>query len=111
MTGLSREVSGWERLRAWFLLPAWIWMAVLFAAPFAIVIVYSLLTRGAYGGLGLPWTIENYQRAGRSAVSGNRAAIVRDGRGHHRRSACCWAFRWRCSSRARATARICICSW
>lgn len=54
--------SGWERLRAWFLLPAWIWMAVLFAAPFAIVIVYSLLTRGAYGGLGLPWTVENYQR-------------------------------------------------
>src|ERR1017187_7321154 len=54
--------SGWERLRAWFLLPAWIWMAVLFAAPFAIVIVYSLLTRGAYGGLGLPWTAENYQR-------------------------------------------------
>ena len=62
MTGLSREVSGWERLRAWFLLPAWIWMAVLFGAPFAIVIVYSLLTRGAYGGLSLPWTIENYQR-------------------------------------------------
>ena len=37
-------------------------MAVLFAAPFAIVIGYSLLTRGAYGGLGLPWTLENYQR-------------------------------------------------
>ena len=54
--------TGWERMRAWFLLPAWIWMAVLFAAPFAIVIVYSLLTRGAYGGLGLPWTLENYAR-------------------------------------------------
>ena len=58
----SKIASGWERLRAWFLLPAWIWMAALFAAPFAIVIVYSLLTRGAYGGLGLPWTLENYQR-------------------------------------------------
>ena len=23
------------KLRAWFLLPAWLWMAVLFAAPFA----------------------------------------------------------------------------
>ena len=57
-----KTASGWERLRAWFLLPAWIWMAVLFGAPFAIVIVYSLLTRGAYGGLGLPWTAENYQR-------------------------------------------------
>jgi len=51
-----KTTSGWERLRAWFLLPAWIWMAVLFAAPFAIVVIYSLLTRGAYGGLGLPWT-------------------------------------------------------
>ncbi len=58
----NKTASGWERLRAWFLLPAWVWMVVLFAAPFAIVIIYSLLTRGAYGGLGQPWTIENYQR-------------------------------------------------
>ena len=57
-----KTASGWERLRNWFLMPAWIWMALLFAAPFAIVILYSLLTRGAYGGLGLPWTLENYQR-------------------------------------------------
>ncbi|MFN7995143.1 MAG: ABC transporter permease [Bryobacteraceae bacterium] len=54
--------SGWERLRGWFLLPAWIWMAALFAAPFVIVIFYSLLTRGTYGGLSLPWTPENYSR-------------------------------------------------
>ena len=53
---------GWERLRAWFLLPAWIWLWALFAAPFAIVIAYSLLTRGAYGGLSEPWTTESYHR-------------------------------------------------
>jgi len=58
----DKAASGWERLRAWFLLPGWIWMTVLFAAPFVIVIFYSLLTRGAYGGLGPPWTVENYQR-------------------------------------------------
>jgi len=57
-----KMASNWDRLRAWFLLPAWIWMAALFAAPFVIVVFYSLLTRGAYGGLGLPWTLENYQR-------------------------------------------------
>ncbi|MCL4401929.1 MAG: ABC transporter permease, partial [Acidobacteria bacterium] len=51
-----------SRLRSWFLAPAWLWMAVLFAAPFLIVLFYSLLTRGAYGGLGLPWTGENYAR-------------------------------------------------
>ena len=50
------------RLRRWVLLPAWLWMAVLFASPFAIVIAYSLLTRGAYGGLGPPWTLENWRR-------------------------------------------------
>jgi spermidine/putrescine transport system permease protein len=49
-------------LRRWFLAPAWIWAAALFAAPFAIVAGYSLLTRGVYGGLALPWTAESYQR-------------------------------------------------
>ena len=34
----------------------------LFAAPLAIVLVYSLLTRGAYGGLEPPWTGENFAR-------------------------------------------------
>jgi len=50
------------KLRSWFLLPSWLWMMLLFAAPFAIVLAYSLLTRGVYGGLGQPWTLENYQR-------------------------------------------------
>jgi spermidine/putrescine transport system permease protein len=49
-------------LRRWFLLPAWLWMVLLFLAPFAIVLAYSFLTRGAYGGTGQPWTLENYQR-------------------------------------------------
>lgn len=51
-----------NRLRFWFLLPSWIWLGGLFAAPLAIVLVYSLLTRGAYGGLELPWTGENFAR-------------------------------------------------
>jgi spermidine/putrescine transport system permease protein len=34
----------------------------MFAAPFAIVLAYSFLTRGAYGGVEQPWTVENYQR-------------------------------------------------
>jgi spermidine/putrescine transport system permease protein len=51
-----------SRLRSWFLLPAWIWLWVLFAAPFAIVLAYSLLTRGSFGGIAMPWTVESYQR-------------------------------------------------
>src|SRR6267378_784529 len=50
------------RLRFWFLLPARIWLGLLLAAPLAIVCVYSALTRGAYGGVTLPWTVENYAR-------------------------------------------------
>jgi spermidine/putrescine transport system permease protein len=50
------------KLRTWFLLPSWIWMAALFGAPLAIVLAYSLLTRGVYGGVEAPWTAESYQR-------------------------------------------------
>jgi len=50
------------KLRTWFLLPAWLSMAILFAAPFVIVLAYSFLTRGVFGGIELPWTTESYQR-------------------------------------------------
>jgi spermidine/putrescine transport system permease protein len=50
------------KLRTWFLLPAWLTMAVLFAAPFVIVLAYSFLTRGVYGGIEVPWTAESYRR-------------------------------------------------
>ena len=50
------------KLRTWFLLPAWLSLVLLFAAPFAIVLAYSFLTRGVYGGIELPWTAESYRR-------------------------------------------------
>jgi len=50
------------KLRTWFLLPAWLTMGALFAAPFAIVLAYSFLTRGVYGGIEWPWTAESYRR-------------------------------------------------
>jgi spermidine/putrescine transport system permease protein len=50
------------KLRSWFVLPGWLWMVLLFAAPFAIIIGYSFLTRGVYGGVEHPWTAESYQR-------------------------------------------------
>src|SRR5215467_8698938 len=49
-------------LRRWFLLPAWAWLGGLFLAPFVIVLGYSFLTRGAYGGVEQPWSLENYAR-------------------------------------------------
>src|SRR5262245_54110143 len=50
------------RLRFWFLLPTRLWLALLLAAPLAIICGYSGLTRGAYGGVISPWTAENYER-------------------------------------------------
>jgi spermidine/putrescine transport system permease protein len=50
------------KLRSWFVLPTWIWMAGLFTAPLLIVLAYSFLTRGFYGGVEHPWTLESYQR-------------------------------------------------
>jgi spermidine/putrescine transport system permease protein len=50
------------KLRSWFLFPAWLWLLALFAAPFAIVLAYSFLTRGVYGGIEQPWTLESYAR-------------------------------------------------
>ena len=49
-------------LRRWFLTPTWLVLALLFFAPMAIIVVYSLLTRGAYGGVTNEWTTENYVR-------------------------------------------------
>ncbi|MEK7404539.1 MAG: ABC transporter permease [Acidobacteriota bacterium] len=51
-----------KRLRRAFLAPAWAVIGALFLGPLALVGLYSFLTRGAYGGLGQPWTLENYTR-------------------------------------------------
>jgi len=45
-----------------FLTPAAILTVVTMIVPLTIVAVYSLLSRGAYGGVEAPWTIENYTR-------------------------------------------------
>src|SRR5579863_6627293 len=51
-----------NRLRAWFLTPTWTTNITLFLAPLAIILGYSFLTRGVYGGITSPWTGESYQR-------------------------------------------------
>lgn len=51
-----------HRLRAWFLAPARLVNLVCFVLPPCIVLAYSLLSRGVYGGVELPWTFDNYRR-------------------------------------------------
>jgi spermidine/putrescine transport system permease protein len=50
------------RLRALCLAPAAVLLTLLFGAPMAILAVYSLMTRGAYGGVAQPFTFENWLR-------------------------------------------------
>jgi len=50
------------RLRSWFLAPSWAVMLSLFLAPLLVIVVYSFLTRGAYGGIIVAWTTESYRR-------------------------------------------------
>lgn len=50
------------RLRALFLAPAALIIALLILAPLAVIACYSFLTRGAYGGVEWFWTLENYRR-------------------------------------------------
>ncbi len=50
-------------LGAWLLLsPATLWLVLFFVAPLFIVIVYSFLVRGTYGGVIWQFTPENFQR-------------------------------------------------
>jgi spermidine/putrescine transport system permease protein len=51
-----------HKLRTWFLAPARTVNFICFLIPLAIVFAYSLLSRGIYGGVEQPWTIENYLR-------------------------------------------------
>lgn len=49
-------------LRAWSLLPARLVSTFLLVVPLGIVLVYCFLTRGNYGGVEQPWTLENVER-------------------------------------------------
>lgn len=51
-----------KRLRLIFLAPTAALMGGLFVAPMLILAVYTMLTRGAYGGVTAPFTLENWTR-------------------------------------------------
>jgi spermidine/putrescine transport system permease protein len=51
-----------KRVRMWCMAPAAGLLAVWFVVPLLIVAAYSLLSRGPYGGVMGPWTVENYAR-------------------------------------------------
>ena len=49
--------------RAWTLLaPGALWLVLFFAAPIVIMLVYSFMPRGIYGGVAPGFTLEHYRR-------------------------------------------------
>jgi spermidine/putrescine transport system permease protein len=53
-----------QSLSAWLLLlPTAAWLVIFFMLPLLVVLVYSFLERGAYGGVVWQATLENYSRA------------------------------------------------
>lgn len=60
---MQRYLRKHPSLQAWLLLiPAGGWLFIFFIAPLAIVLVYSFLERGTYGGVEWAFTIENFKR-------------------------------------------------
>ena len=60
---MQRYLRKHPSLQAWLLLiPAGGWLFIFFLAPLAIVLVYSFLERGTYGGVEWAFTTENFQR-------------------------------------------------
>ncbi|MGC4011351.1 MAG: ABC transporter permease [Pseudomonas sp.] len=59
MTALSAD----RKLSAWLLAPGLGWLALFLLLPCLLVLVYSFLERGAYGGIDYVFTWENYRRA------------------------------------------------
>jgi len=63
MKSLQRFFRKHPSLQAWtLLLPSAFWLFVFFIAPLFIVLAYSFLERGTYGGVVWNFTLENYKR-------------------------------------------------
>lgn len=52
-----------RKLSAWLLTPGLGWLLVFLVLPCLLVLVYSFVERGAYGGIEWTFTWDNYQRA------------------------------------------------
>jgi spermidine/putrescine transport system permease protein len=67
MATLRQRVLGWlyrrPEAQAWTLLsPGAFWLVAFFLLPLLIMLVYSFMPRGIYGGVGRGFTLEHYSR-------------------------------------------------
>lgn len=50
-----------KRYGSIYTLPLGVWVTVFFVIPIAIVLVYAFLTKGAYGGVKLPFSLSAFE--------------------------------------------------
>ncbi len=67
MPSARQRLLGWlhprPQARAWLLLgPGTLWLLVFFLVPILIMLVYSMMPRGVYGGVDAGFTLEHYRR-------------------------------------------------
>ena len=67
MASSRQRILGWlhprPQARAWLLLaPGALWLLVFFLVPILIMLVYSVMPRGIYGGVDPGFTLEHYRR-------------------------------------------------
>jgi spermidine/putrescine transport system permease protein len=67
MASPRQRILGWlhprPQARAWLLLaPGTLWLLVFFLVPILIMLVYSVMPRGIYGGVDPGFTLEHYRR-------------------------------------------------
>jgi len=66
MTAARRLLAGLNRqprlVAAALLAPGTLWLLVFFFVPIAVVLAYSFMTRGVYGGVTRGFTLEHYRR-------------------------------------------------
>ena len=67
MSSLRQRALGWlhprPQARAWLLLgPGTLWLLLFFLVPIVIMLVYSVMPRGIYGGVDPGFTLEHYTR-------------------------------------------------
>ena len=98
------------QVQAWALLaPGGAWLVVFFLVPLFIMLMYSFMPRGAYGGVERGFTFEHYSRFFDplyldilAPLCGPLPALA---------SACCLDIRLPTSLHARAAGETCCCFW
>ncbi len=102
-----------RRRRAWALLaPGGLWLLVFFLIPILIMLVYSLMPRGIYGGVEPRLHPGALSRASSTRCTSRSCSAPSSGPSPAPSSACSWAIRWPTSSRAAGAGELSCCfSW